>query len=372
MRREQEEDDEPTRIYGPEKHGRWWRVTVVTGRGRSRERVHQKFETEQKALRWMAGARDEAQGVTVSEAIDQYLVAKTSKGNEESTTQATRSALTVLLGEYLHRSIRSLRGHGEELYAAAQIYPPGHDRAGQARAADTHRVWLTRAKTFGRWCVKQKWLRENPFAEVEPAGKRVYGADKPRHTVDESRKLRAYCHAHPEDQGAVLTLGYLLLGPRASELVKLDVRDLDDGGRLMQIGRTKTLAGRRRLLIPDELAPLLLAIAANRPPDAPLFASDASRRWPAGRRWSRFAAYYHVTRVCDSAGVPPLGPQALRRTQATLATDAGATGLMVAQHLGHAVAEAAPVVTRKHYIGRSAASDAQVERALRVIEGGRR
>jgi hypothetical protein len=45
---------------------------------------------------------------------------------------------------------------------------------------------------------------------------------------------------------------------------------------------------------------------------------------------------------------------------------------MVAQHLGHAVADAAPVVTRKHYIGRSAAKNAQAERALRVIAGGKR
>lgn len=34
-----------------------------------------------------------------------------------------------------------------------------------------------------------------------------------------------------------------------------------------------------------------------------------------------------------------LAPQELRRTQATLATDAGVTGLMIAQYLGHAVGE---------------------------------
>ena len=42
---------------------------------------------------------------------------------------------------------------------------------------------------------------------------------------------------------------------------------------------------------------------------------------------------------------------------------------MVAQHLGHAVPDAAPVVTRQHHIGRSEASNAQVERAVRVLEG---
>jgi len=318
----------------------------------------------------MSGAREESQGITVSDAVDQYIAAKVIKGNEASTIDLTRDALTALLGKYLQRAIHSLQGRGEAIYAAAQVYPKGHTCAGKPRAADTHRVWLSRAKMFGRWLVKHKMLRENPFANVDPAGKRVFGADKPRHTLDEARKLRAYIHAHPRDQGAVLTLGYLLLGTRASELVRLDVRDLDDGGRVMQIGRTKTLAGRRRLLIPDELAPLLLAIAAGRPANAPLFATEGSRRWPAGRHWSRFRAYDNVRRVCRAAGVPELGPQALRRTQATLATDAGATGLMVAKHLGHAVADAAPTVTRQHYIGRNEASDAQAERALRALTDG--
>jgi integrase len=143
------------------------------------------------------------------------------------------------------------------------------------------------------------------------------------------------------------------------------------GGRLLWIGKTKIRAGRRRLLIPDELAPYLVAIAAGRPGDAPLFVSEASRRWAAGRRWSRHMAYNHVRRVCTAAKVPTLLPQALRRTQATLATDAGATGLMVAQHLGHATG-AAPAVTHRLYVERDAARDAAVQRGLRVLQGGRR
>jgi integrase len=368
MRRE-DEDDETTKIYGPyEHHGGNWRVHVVRGRGGSRKTVYQTFESRKLAEKWIAGARDEAQGVTVSDAIEQYVATKVAKGREDSTIGATRSALHVILAPYLQRPIRSIDGRGEELYAQAQVYPPEHDRAGQARAADTHRVWLTRAKGFGKWCVKQGWFKASPFVDVEPVGRRTYGADKPRLGVDQSRTLRAYCLAHPEDHGAVLTLAYLELGPRASELVGRSVGDLDDGGRLLVVGKTKTLAGRRRLRIPDELVPLLLGLAAGKPPEAPLFASEPTRRCPELRRWSRFAAYHHVRRVCRAAGVPPLGPQAQRRTQSTLATDAGATGIMVAQHLGHAVADA-PVVTQQHYIGRSEAKDAQIDRAMRMLAG---
>lgn len=270
----------------------------------------------------------------------------------------------MIVGSLMQRPVRALNHRGAELYAATQVKPNG-----KPCAADTHQNALSVAKDFGAFCVKQRWLRVNPFADVEPVGRKVEGADKPRLTVDEARRLQTYCHEHAADLAAVITLAYLLLGSRASELVRRDVRDLDDGGRLLWIGKTKTAAGRRRLLIPEELAPYLVAITGGRPGDAPLFVSEASRRWPAGRRWSRHMAYNHVRRICAAAKVPTLPPQALRRTQATLATDAGATGLMVAQHLGHATG-AAPAVTHRSYVERDAARDAAVQRGLRVLQGG--
>jgi integrase len=82
-------------------------------------------------------------------------------------------------------------------------------------------------------------------------------------------------------------------------------------------------------------------------------------------------AYNHVRRICAAAKVPELAPQALRRTQTTLATDAGVTGLMVAQHLGHAIGQA-PAVTHRSYVERDAPRDAAMDRGLRVLQGARR
>jgi hypothetical protein len=85
--------------------------------------------------------------------------------------------------------------------------------------------------------------------------------------VDESRKLREYCRSlrlairPPSSRSA-----YLLLGSRASELVKRDVRDLDDGGALLWIDRSKTVRGRRRLAIPDELRGMLLELVRDKAP----------------------------------------------------------------------------------------------------------
>jgi hypothetical protein len=62
-----------------------------------------------------------------------------------------------------------------------------------------------------------------------------------------------------------------------------------------------------------------------------------------------------------------LSPQPLRRTQGTLATEAGVSAVAVAAHLGHDLA-----VTMRSYVDPNAVRAAQTERALRVIAGGRK
>jgi integrase len=364
MQRERKE-----RVHGPYEHRARWRVILVGADGSRRRRT---FATRSAADAYAEVARGEAQSErTVSAAIEAFVEHARIKGVAPATIESYEDRLAAMLAGVGARPVRYLIGRGGELYAAAQTYPAGHRSAGRPRAVDTHRGALVIAKQLGRWLVKQRWLRADPFSEVEPVGRRRVGADKQRHTVNEARRLRSTClELGARDPGAVIALGYLLLGERASELVDCDVRHLDDGGRLLWVPGTKTDAARRRLLVPDELVPLLLALAGERTGNAPLFLSTASRRWPAGRRWSRHMAYNHVRRICGVAGVPELGPQGLRRTQATLATDAGETGLAVARHLGHATG-AAPAITHRAYVGREAARTAAVERGLVVLQGGR-
>jgi integrase len=291
----------------------------------------------------------------VSGAIDLFLAAKRAAGLVDLTVATYNDRLQALLAPVLARPLRRLTGRGTELYLAVTA----------GRRPDTHRHCLTVGKMWGKWCVRQRLLRANPFSDVEPIGRRTQGADKARLTVDESRQLEVWCLAHAHDMGAALTLSYLYLGSRASELVRRDVRDLDDDGALLWIGRTKTAAGSRRLRIPPELGAMLLALVAGRAPDDPLFAHAD------GSRWSRSVAGKRVREACAAAVVPVLGPQALRRTQSTLATEAGETALAVARHLGHATGSA-PAVTGRAYVGRDAAQNARNERAQRLIQGGGR
>lgn len=341
------------RAHGPYRHGKQWRVHFVTGSGANRATSYETFATRAAAEACVEGARSEAQGVTVSQAISDYIADRRAMERKSDTLTSYEKWLRTLLAPLLTRSIRSVSGRGAELYLASTV----------GRRADTHRNFLGAGRRWGTFCVKKRWITANPFAGVDALGARAIGADKVRLTVDESRVLVEWCREHPGDQAAVLTLGYLLLGPRTSELIRRDVRDLDDGGQLLLIGKTKTLAGSRKLRVPDELAELLRELVAGRAPDAPIF-TDVN-----GQRMSRDVARRRVRAVCTAAGVTVVSPQALRRTQSTLATEAGETGLAVARHLGHATG-AAPQVTGRSYVGRDAARNAQVERGLRVIRGG--
>lgn len=341
------------RIYGPYEHGEQWRLHVVTGSGRGRKTSYRGYPTRDLAEAALGGAKSQAQGTTVKHAVDALLDQMREAGCAEGTITTNEYRLDHFfdLPRNANRPLRWLARRGDEMYAAAR----------KGRSADTHQAELSLAKQVGDLAVKRRWLRENPFAKVDATGRKVHGSSKPRHGVDESRKLMDWCLERASDQHALLTLAYLLLGSRASELVKRSTRDIDDDGHLLRIGKTKTTAGIRKLMLPEELrAPLLVRIR-GRAPDAPIFTNEN------GTRMTRYGAYHHVRRICRAAGVMELSPQGLRRTQSDMATDAGETALAVARHLGHA----STTVTDRSYRDPNVTAAAKQQRAFRVLAGGR-
>ena len=143
---------------------------------------------------------------------------------------------------------------------------------------DYHRNTLAEAKTFLRWCAhkKQGWIDGNPLELVEGVGKRKHGKPKPR--IDEARLwyARAIMLAEQGDAGAVAALITLLLAPRCFEIVERVVRDLDDGGRILWIDRSKTEAGERFLKVPAVLRPYLVRLCEGKAPTEYIFASRRS------------------------------------------------------------------------------------------------
>jgi integrase len=330
------------RIYGPYKHRERWRVVIRVG-GTTR---YKSFDVLAHAEAYIAGARDEAQGITIGNAVTALLDEMRAAGLAASTIVTAEFRLDHILGPHKQRPIRWLAHRGAEVYRAACV----------DRSADTHHAELALAARACEIAVKRRWLRVNPFEEIESVGRKQHGRNKQRLRVDESRKLWDWCLANADQPRAVLTLGYLVLGARASELIKRNVRDLDDGGALLWIEDAKTPTGNRQLSVPDPLRSMLLELAAGKPPEARLFG------------WSRFAARHHVRAVCKAAGVPVLPPQALRRTHSDLATDAGVNGEAVARHLGHT----SSAVTDRSYRDRQVTQDAKQARAFRVIAGGKK
>jgi integrase len=342
------------KYYGPYKHRGLWRVHIVTGSGSARATRYRSFESRDEADAYTATGRTATQGTTVRQAVEALLETMRKNENAESTITTNEFRLWHFfqLARHGDRPVRWLRNRGEELYDAAQ----------KDRDADTHQPELALAKRLGALCVKKRWLTSNPFEHVEPVGKKTHGSDLPRHSTDEARKLREFCLAEPGDQHRLVTLAYLLLGARASELVKRSVRDLDDGGSLLRIGKTKTRTGTRKLTLPDELRLPLLELVRGRAPDAPIFTKEDGKR--ATRHW----AYHHVRRICGEAKVTVLSAQGLRRTQSDMATEAGESAIAVARHLGHKSTR----VTDRSYRDPNVVAAAKQDAAFRVLAGGKR
>jgi integrase len=345
-------DQPTTRIYGPYEHGRRWRVTLRSD-GASR---HRSFATRVEADAYIAEAEGQTRvEVSVSAAVELYAKSLADRGLRHATRARAENHLHRLLrtAEHGKRRLSWLARHGQQLYDASQINA----------AVDTHRNALAAGKAFGAWLVKGGMLRANPFAAVEGVGRRRRG--KPQLTVDESRKLIAGLMSRwttdPRPEYAA-TIAALLLGARATEVVVRDVRDLDDGGRLLWIPDSKTEAGKRCLEVPEVLRPVLLELARDRIGPVPLF------RMRDGARATRWWLYHHARRLTGELAGRQVTPHGLRGTHASLARSAGATGEVVAAQLGHA--------SVGMQVGTYARTDAiaagQGAAALRVLRGGGR
>lgn len=305
------------KIFGPYQHGQRWRVFVGFPGGR---RVARSYTTreEAEAAAQLARFRLEGEGPQlVSEALASYEIYLREKGNKPGSITCTMDRMERFLGG----EDKKVTGTLKQLTAARcqSLYS-----ALSSLAVDTHRNMLSQAKTFGAWLVAQKWLKSNPFAEIKGIGRRRHGKEQLR--IDEARRWLAHAHerAKQGQAGAIAALLALLVGLRASEIVGLTVRDVDDGGALLWVSKSKTEAGRRRVRVPMELRGYLLGLRRDKLPLAQLFGQHW-RDWP--RKW--------VQRICRAARVPEVSAHGMRGLHATLAMEAGQSGDTVARALGH-------------------------------------
>ena len=232
----------------------------------------------------------------------------------------------------------------------------------RSSAVDTLYGIRSAARGFFEWCIRQSFLKKNPFAGIEIAGKKK--RRKAQLRLDEARAFldRALVVVNGEriskrrgSQQEVGVLGAataLLLGLRNKELVGCLVRDLDDGGCVLWITESKTEAGIRRVEVPEVLRAPLLKLAENRGGTEPLFpglTKDGLRYWTKG--------------LCKEMGLPVVTPQGLRGTHATASMRPHANPHEVAAALGHTSFR----VTERHYAQPEAVAAAKQQAASETL-----
>jgi len=332
-----------TRILGPYHKGTGWIVVTITEEGARNDRYCKSEDEAHQLIRDAERALELEGPITIGDALAAYHAWQRGRGLRPVSVATTEFRLRSLLGSALPHRLSAMAERARDMYESLC----------KRRKADTQRNALGEARTFGKWCVKQGYLRQNPWTSIEPIGKRVRGKAQLR--VDEARKWLATASelAATGDEGAVAAMMTLLLGLRASEVIERVGRDVDDNGALLWVDRSKTEAGRRVVEVPGLLRKNLVQLASV---EGRLFSHD--------RHWVR----EQVKRICRRAGVPEVGAHGMRGTMASIAAGAGAATHLVAATLGHV----GTAVTLAHYARHDAVAAGTQGRGLAVLEGGKR
>jgi len=338
-----------TRIYGPYPDGDKWRVVLLSDTG---SRVARLLPSREEAEAFMAELAQEVKTSyaprTISEALAEYLGDKEAAGLKENSVRTIRDKLLTFFPEGERLTIS--RERATEIYRAATTRQSRYQRT---VTAATHRAQLRCARAFYAWCIERGYLTDNPFSRVKGTGR--VNSGKVQLRLDEVRKLVEVLTSESEagDQGAAALLLQLVLGLRSSEILSRQVRDVDDGGRVLWIPDGKTKNARRRLSVPEELQPLVKRLLAGRTAEDLLFGEgDRTRPYTSPVLWKR------LRRLCQKAGVREVCPHSLRGLHSTLAIEAGSTSGAVIAQLGHSSFR----TTERHYVDKDRYRDASVRR----------
>jgi integrase len=336
-----QKDKDMPRYFGPYAHRGRWRIMV---RHEGRQRIHASFSTEREAAQELDRLRKEAEkkaGQTVEKALACYQSQLSTNGLKEQSVATTGYRLRKLFGPVLSLAFATLTPiQARGLYAKL------------TGSVDSRLNTLAEAKTFCNRAKANGWTEEQLFADVLGEGRRNYG--KPKLSLDESRKFLETClqladSGNPREQTAgIASAMALLFGMRASEITGLQVRDLDAGGTIIRINKSKTRAGIRSLQVPEWFRPYMRRLAENKQPTDLMIGRE--------RTW----LHRSVVAICQKAGVTEVPPHGLRGTHADLALTAAATPKAVSQALGHE----SLTTTYRHYADQGITQQQDHQRAM--------
>jgi len=308
-------------------HARWlvW-AKDITGKRQSRL-----FDSEVDAADWIARNRRfiVADGRLMGVAVTEYLAFL---GTRNKAPLRPQSVVTL----------------GYRLRAVArwdELAPVGRFSWSKAWAAATQET--ARATQTGMLAALQgfvSWLGlpSKVLAGCEVSGDVVRGKRQLR--IDDARKFIGAALA----DGSPLALAaatQAFCGLRPGEVVELQVRDVDDRGRLLWVAGTKTRAAKREVPVDPAFVPHLVRAAAGREPGERLFPWEGEASKDAHKA-RKDALSRKVRDLCRAAGVERVVPHSLRGLNATLRVTGGASDASITRALGHLSIE----TTRRHYI----------------------
>jgi integrase len=332
----------PPRVNGPypDREGTRFRVRIF-------DRGHRKdlyFRSEAAAQDCIVQARrriSSAQGRVLAFLIDEYLQEKERLGRAQSETcKNQRERIRWFLSEYLEADVRALTSEQAALLYQRVVQHPSR-KTGKPMAAASHRHYLALAKGFYAWALRTGHIDQSPFKSVPPVGR--VSAGKPQLRIEEAQGFLDEALRRFDQRGDGLALGgaaALLMGLRASELLRRRARDVDRDGGILWIDQGKTRNARRFLDVPVILQARLCQLARSVQPEDLLFGAGRG-----GAPRVRQILWQAVQRICDAAEVPRVCPHSLRGLWATLGVQAGAVSHAVAASLGHG----SFAMTERHY-----------------------
>lgn len=365
-------------IFGPYRHGHKWRV--VGRKVAGGEAVYQSFESREAAQQFIDDVRPEYEANravrSVGEAIEEYTTHLASKGNGERSQTETPRKLRQFFAPNLDDALEVLtEPRCKALYKRLQGLKrtksgPGGTRVetDQPIAVATHWQIMLEARSFTRWCYKDKhWLKSNPLDGLKGVGKRNHG--KPQLRIDDAKRWARVAMelAKKGDHGALAALMTLYMGNRASEITQRKVGDVDNGCTLLWIEEGKTDESNGAMDIPDDLQPLLRRLIKGRHRDAYLFPAEPAKDGTQRPHWRDWPAE-NVKRICKLAGVPEVSAHGMRGLHASILYREGAAGNVIAASMRHTSEN----ITKTSYAKKGAVRQGRQGQVLKVLAGGRK
>ena len=324
------------------------------------DKTYETFNTETEALTFIGKAQSKllTGGHPIEVVVREYLDARSKEPDPP------RVSTLETLGFRLRSIIRDRLRFPIEAFPWRRAW----EKHVADKSTDTQHGVRSAIDGMVAWAIERRILRRPPDLP-SPTGHKSRGKATLR--IDAARIFMKTALTEG-DPLAIAAATMVLTGIRPGEAMTLQLRDLDDDGRLLWVASEggKTEAAERHQEVPEELRTYLLQLAQDRPPTSWLFDFEASRKRRTTNVYKsrRDALLRRVRAICKKANVPEVVSHSMRGLHAKLATESGVTSHAVAAALGHT----SFAVTARHYVGADVTRTSVNRRTLRVLRGSGR